>query len=656
MHRARRATKRPRPPAAALLAMALKFPRMLLRGTSLPSRPGRPRQGEGLGRQYAFTACSARSGSLPLRRLAPGVCRTPKTRQNAASISAVNASGRQSVYKFLAAWLCALGVCWLNVCRAADWPQWGGSPTRNNTSEAHELPTEWNIGRFEHRTGAWDSRTARHIRWVARLGSVSYGTPVVAGLSVYCATNNAAGYVRRWPPAVDLGCLLCFRRSDGRFGWQLSRPKLEAGRAFDWPEQGLCATPLVEGERLWVVTNRCEVLCLDAMGFYDNENDGPYTDEPATQRDEADIVWQFDMLGRLGVMPHNMSSCSVTAAGDLLLVNTSNGVEETHDHVPAPQAPSFIALNKHSGELIWADNSPGANILHGQWSSPAYAVLDGVGQAIFPGGDGWVYSFLVEPGDLKDPKPTPGRRPELLWKFDCNPKAAVWKDSGLGDRANLIAAPVVWEGRVYVATGHDPEFGEAPGRLWCIDPARRGDVSPELVVDRAGKPAPARRICAVDTEAGETVRPNPNSAARWLYTGFDQNADGRLDFKETFHRTLAMPAIKDGLLVITDLAGLVHCLDARTGKVHWTYDMLAAIWAGPLLADAKIYVADEDGDVCVFELSAQQKLLAENNMQEPIYGTPVAVDDTLYIATASHLVAIGKTGSGEDQTASPAEQ
>jgi len=535
-------------------------------------------------------------------------------------------------------------------CLAADWPQFGGSSLRNNTPDARDLPVEWDIGRFDYRTGRWDPTGARNIRWVARLGSVSYGTPVVVGPAVYCATNNGAGYVRRWPAKVDLGCLLCFRRSDGRFGWQLSRPKLEAGRELDWPEQGLCSTPLVEGERLWVVTNRCEVLCLDALGFYDNENDGPYRDEPATTRDEADIVWRFDMLGRLGVHPHNMTSCSVTAAGDLLLVCTSNGVDETHEEIPAPQAPSFIALNKHSGELIWADDSPDGNILHGQWSSPAYAVLGGVGQAIFAGGDGWVYSFLVEPEELKDPKPRPDHRPKLLWKFDCNPKTSVWKDSGFGERANLIAAPVIWEGKVYVATGHDPEFGEADGRLWCIDPTRRGDVSPELVVDRQGKPVAPRRLCAVDAQAGETVRANPNSAALWQYTGSDQDGDGKLAFEETFHRTLASPAIEDGLLVITDLAGMVHCLDARTGKVHWTYDTMAAIWAGPLMADGKIYVADEDGDVSVFELSPEKKLLAENNLGESIYGTPVAVDQTLYIATQRHLIAIGKTAPAGKET------
>ena len=38
-------------------------------------------------------------------------------------------------------------------------------------------------------------------------------------------------------------------------------------------------------------------------------------------------------------------------------------------------------IDRIGGKLVWADNSPGGNILHGQWSSPAFAVLGGVPQA-----------------------------------------------------------------------------------------------------------------------------------------------------------------------------------------------------------------------------------------------------------------------------------
>jgi outer membrane protein assembly factor BamB len=509
----------------------------------------------------------------------------------------------------------ALTLSLLACCAGADWPQWGGSSARNNVPDGKNIPVEWNVGQFESGSGRWLGESAKNIRWVARLGSTTYGSPVVADGRVFCATNNGAGWLKRYPAEVDLGCLLCFAERDGRFGWQLSREKLSAGRAVDYPEQGICGVPLVEGKRLWIVTNGCEVVCLDTESSHDGE---------------AHIVWIFDVIRELGVTPHHMSACSITAVGDLLLVNTSNGVDQEHKRAPAPDAPSFIALNKQTGKLVWADRSPGEKILDGQWSSPAAAVLGGVPQAIFAGGDGWLYSFRVDAGS--------GGRPELLWKFDCNPKASVWKLGGSGDRSNIIATPVVYEGRIYVATGDDPEFGEGPGHLWCIDPTRRGDVSPELVVDRNGQPVPPRRNQAIDASAGETLRANPNSAAVWQYTGTRANGE----FTQTMHRTLSMAAVKDDLLVIADIAGLVHCLDAKTGRAHWTYDLMSPVWGSPCLVDGKIYLGDQDGDVAVFELKPALKLLAKNAMGGSVYSTPAVANEVLYVSTSTHLIAVGR--------------
>ncbi len=512
-----------------------------------------------------------------------------------------------------------------------EWPQWGGSPTRNNAPQAEGLPVEWEVGDFDYRTGKWLGGATENVRWVARLGSESYGSPVIAGGKIFCATNNEAGYLERYPAKVDLGCLLAFRQSDGGFLWQHSAEKLKAGRNVDYPGVGICCSPLVEGDRLWIVTNRSEVVCLDTEGFRDGTNDGPFDAEASSAENESDVVWRFNMMRTLGVVPRYMSSCSVTAASDLLLVGTSNGVDATGKRIPAPEAPSFIALDKHSGELIWADASPGENILNGQWASPAFAVLGGAPQAIFPGGDGWVYSFLAERTD--------DGRPRLLWKFDCNPKRSDWDG---GDRNNIIATPVVYEGRVYIGTGRDPEEGEDQGDLWCIDPTKRGDTSAELVVDREGNPVPPRRTAAVDEAVGERVIPNPNSAAVWHYRGLDADGDGEFDFEETMHRTIGTVAIRDDLLVVGDYAGLIHCLDAETGKRHWVYDTLATIWGSPLIADDKIYLGDEDGDVAVFELSAERNLLAENLMEDSVYSAPVVVDDVLYIGTRSHLVALAE--------------
>jgi len=545
--------------------------------------------------------------------------------------------------QYVSRWIVAIAILTLGTSTRADWPQWGGSPGRNNAPDGKNVPVEWNVGEFDYKTRDWKSESAENVLWVSKLGDQSYGSPVVAGGRIFCATNNSTGYVARYPSKVDLGCLLCFRQRDGKFGWQLSREKLktDSGRtddAYDWGHVGICCSPLVEGDRLWVVTNRGEVVCVDTDGFYDNENDGPAKDEPNENRDEADVVWLYDMMKELGVRQHNMCSCSVTAAGDLLLVITGNGRDDMEDAMEAPDAPSFIALDKHTGKLLWADATPGKNILHGQWGSPAAGILGGVPQAIFPGGDGWLYSFLAEKSDSVAGSAT--GKPKLLWKFDCSAKKAKWEAGGGGDRNNIIATPVICDGRVYITGGQDPEHGEGKSTVWCIDPTKRGDVSSELVFDKAGKPVPPRREQGCDESAGETIKPNPNSAVVWSYSGEDVNGDGKFEFEEKMHRTLGMPAIKDGILAIADIAGLFHCIDAKTGKMHWTHDMLAGMWGSPLIVDGKIYIADEDGDVAVFELSPKKKMLAENNVESSVYSAPVYCDGVLYISTRDQLIAI----------------
>ncbi|MBM4021984.1 MAG: serine/threonine protein kinase [Planctomycetes bacterium] len=527
--------------------------------------------------------------------------------------------------------LALLGVA--ATASAAEWNQWGGSPHRNNTPAAAGLPVEWSPGDFDQDTGAWRPETSQNVLWVAALGSQSYGNPVVADGKVFVGTNNGKGWLKRYPPATDLGCLLAFTLADGSFLWQDSSEKLPTGRVHDWPLQGICCAPLVEGDRLWYVTSRGEVKCLDTAGFRDGENDGPFTGEKAIAVDEADVVWALDMMKELGVSQHNMCSCSVTAAGDLLFVNTSNGVDEGHLNLPNPAAPSFLCLDKRNGKVLWADATPGANVLHGQWSSPAYAELGGVPQVIFGGGDGWLYAF--------DARGEQGKA-KLLWEFDCNPKTSKYTLGGRADRNHIIGTPVIHDGLVYVAVGEDPEHGEGVGHLWCIDPTKRGDVSSELALSlkEPGTPLPRRRIQAVIAEDGEVARPNPNSAAKWHYQGLDANGDGKPSFEETMHRTCGTVAIKDGLLFVADFSGLFHCLDIKTGKPLWTHDMLAASWGSPLLADGKVYIGDEDGDITIFSLGPKKEILAEINMGNSVYSTPIAIGDTLYIANKSHLFAI----------------
>jgi outer membrane protein assembly factor BamB len=508
-----------------------------------------------------------------------------------------------------------------------DWNQWGGSSLRNNTPTAKNMPTDWDVGKFDDETGAWKGKsTARNIKWAARLGSKANGNPVVANGKAFVGTNNGSAYLKRYPSSVDLGVLLCFDTADGKFLWQDSSEKLIGGRVNDWPEEGVCSAPLVEGHRLWYVTNRGEVKCLDI----DKRKAGT-TDEPA-------VIWTLNMMKTLGVLQHNMANCSVTDAGDILFVNTSNGVDEAHIKVPSPSAPSFIALDKNTGKIFWTDNSPGKNILHGQWSSPSYAILGGVPQVIFGAGDGWVYSFLGTKENVDG-------HPKLLWKFDCNPKESKYVLGGQSTRNHIIGTPMIYKGLVYVGVGEDPEHGEGNGHFWCIDPTKRGDVSSELAfnLNDMKHPIPHHRNQAVVAANGEVARPNPNSAAVWHYTG-----NGKTDPTSIMHRTIGTATIKDDLLFIADFTGIFHCLDAKTGKPHWTYDMLAASWGSALIADDKVYIGNEDGYIFAFRLSPKMELLSKDSDGKPggismgaaIYSSPIAADNVLYVSTRNYLFAI----------------
>jgi outer membrane protein assembly factor BamB len=99
---------------------------------------------------------------------------------------------------------------------------------------------------------------------------------VVAGGRVYIGTNN--NRPRDAKHRGDRGVLLCLDETDGRLLWQLVVPKRSEDPYFDWPSSGISSPATVEDDRVYIVSNRGEVLCLDARGL-SNGNDGPFRDE-----------------------------------------------------------------------------------------------------------------------------------------------------------------------------------------------------------------------------------------------------------------------------------------------------------------------------------------------------------------------------------------
>ncbi len=467
------------------------------------------------------------------------------------------------------------------VGKRGDWTMWGGSPDRNMVSDETGIPDEWDI------------QTGKNIKWVAPLGSQTYGNPSVFKGKLFIGTNNN-GELRKGITG-DKGVVLCLDEATGKLLWQATHDKLPTGRVNDWPEQGICSAPAVVGDRLYYVSNEAQLVCADTEGFLDGENDGPFKDEKYSEKQDADFVWKLDMIEDLGVFPHNLATSSPVIWEDLVFVITSNGVDEGHLNLPSPDAPSFIAVNKDTGELVWHRDDPDGQVLHGQWSSPTVGVIAGKPQAIFAGGDGWCYAFEPRTG-------------ELMWKFDLNPKGSEWKLGGRGTKNNIIATPVVHENHVYLCVGQDPEHGEGPGRLVCIDATKRGDI----------------------TESG----------LMWERGGRD------------FTRSMSTCAIKDGLVYAANLSGFLYCLDAKTGQLHWRHDTEAALWGSPFYVDGKVMLGDEDGEVVILKHGTEEQEIRTIDMRSSVYTTPVVANGVLYITTRNKLFAIAGNASAPASAAS----
>lgn len=502
---------------------------------------------------------------------------------------------------------------------AADQPQWGQAWTRNLASSEKGLPA------------TFDPKTGENIKWVAKLGSQTHSTPIIANGRVYIGTNNEEP--RDPKHQGDRGVMMCFEEATGKLLWQLVVPKRFEDPYFDWPKCGIPSEVTVEGDRVYTTSNRGEVLCLDARGMA-NGNDGPFKDEAAhmTVPDiatnppkavigaeikpepllppsdgklltpgplDADILWAFDMQANAGIWPHDGAHSSILIQGDYLYVNTATGVDNTHKRIRTPDAPSLIVLDKRTGRLVAREREGRAEyIFHNTWSSPAFAKVKGRSQLFFAGGDGVLYSY--------EPMKKAGSEVatlQKLWWFDFDPNAPkenihAYSKNRTESPVNFYGMPVVYKDRIYLAGGGDVFWGKNEAWLKCIDATKGGDIS--------------------------------KSGTIWSYA--------------LNKHVMSTVAIADGLVFIADCGRAMHCVDAETGQPYWTHEIQGDVWASPMVADGKVYLGTRSGDFWTFAATRQKQVLSKLSLVTPISSTATAANGVLYVATMKELFAL-KTGS-----------
>jgi hypothetical protein len=196
----------------------------------------------------------------------------------------------------------------------ADQPQWGDARTHNLVSDETGLPDHF------------DTSGSGNLRWSIEMGNSPYATTVVVNGKVLIGSNNSAPHDDRFTGIR--GTLLCLDEEIGDRIWQLTVPKLTEPKYLDWHLGGICSPPTVVEDKVDVVSNRAEVLCLDLSGLADG-NDGTFVDESNFMRSRSDapvklgpydpdIPWHFSMTDQVQVPPHDAAHSILFVQGDHL--------------------------------------------------------------------------------------------------------------------------------------------------------------------------------------------------------------------------------------------------------------------------------------------------------------------------------------------------
>ncbi|MCP4453350.1 MAG: PQQ-binding-like beta-propeller repeat protein [Planctomycetes bacterium] len=456
-----------------------------------------------------------------------------------------------------------------------------------------------------------DAFSPDQLIWERRLGTHQYSFPSVRNGYVYIGVDDR-GLDHPVVRPTGGGLAMCLKEATGDLVWQLAVPRYMAGVVapfhFNHWKCGTSSTPAFDEKYLYIVGSRGDVLCLDQLGQA-NGNDGPFQSEAQymgipkganytlTARD-GDIIWAYNLIKALGVVPHDVCGSSPLLHGNHLYVCTSNGQDDKHRTIANPEAPSLIVLHKDTGKLLATDGGLfGERLYHGNWSSPALATFKGRDTILFSGGDGIMYAFEPIAAESSTDSVQDLR---IIWQYDCNPADyrtrdgvpipySQWNRKRTDGPSELIASPAVYKNRVYVAIGQSPVHGKGRGVLSCIDGV-----------------------------SGQKI---------WENRGVD--------------RTLATVEIHDGLCYVPDVTGRLHCIDAETGESVWTYDLNDLAWScsAKVIGD-KVYVGTVNKRwFYVFKAGRETKLLHRSKLSGAAI-TPTVQNGVLYLATQRNLFAL----------------
>lgn len=536
---------------------------------------------------------------------------------------------------------------WATPTFAGDWPCWGGKPSRNMACDTEKgLPDWYSLG-SKNDKGATDLSTTKNIKWFATVGDRTWGSPVVSQGKVFIGT--AAG------STSSDAALLCFDEQSGR---ELGRFTCGQPHTDNF---GVCSSPAIDGERLYLVTPQAEVVCLDVASW------------PTSPDAAPKVLWRYDMMKILHVAQDHVASCSPLVYGDYVYVCTGNGRYKYKGKPWFPLTPSLIAFNKHTGQLVARDDEQiGEQLWRGQWSSPSLAMVNGKPQILFATGNGLCYGFEpVDPAANVAPNrwTTTTLRGPIVNFIDVAGKETAGLSPGeyagkfnLLDAAHKPALPVEFRYTIgmpvqtpldSIPTAQVPDVPILK-KIWSFDclPAEFRNA-PFFAHHATGDgrkhptdiiPTPVFYKNRVYLAIGGDPNHGSKTDRGYLVcidatkTG-DITHTGKIWDYDQLGEALTTVAITGGLLFIIDEQSVIHCLDAETGQKYWTYALKSdrgPLGSALLAADGKIFAGKS-----ILAASKELKVLCTiDGFSNNICSQPCAANGVVFMVHGKSLWAI----------------
>ncbi len=364
------------------------------------------------------------------------------------------------------------------------------------------------------------------------------------------------------------------------------------------------------------------------------------------------IVWKADIAGRAWSSP-------ILAKGKIFLTTAITPADA------GPTSLRVLALDAAKGNVVWdnevltvADTTSLA--MHGKNSQASPTPLFEAGR---------IYAHFGHHGTA-----CLDEAGKVLWTSTENPYSPV---HGTGGSPVLVNDLLIYnaegkENPVIIAldkaTGKTrwkvARASEAMKKFSFCTPlvitvrGQKQIISPGSGVVYALKPEDGSIIWSVRYGQGYSVVPRPVFAHGLIFlsSGFDKpvalaiHPDGKGDvtdshvawtFSKNVPRNASMCVIGYELYMLDD-GGILSCLDAKTGAVHWQERVLGPCSASLLVGDGHLYAADEKGTTVVVQPGKTFKLLATNNLNEKTLATPAVCGSDLLIRTESRLYRVAK--------------